>query len=143
MTNPAPEQIYQLLANAKTIAVVGASANPTRPSHGIMGMLQDSGYRCIPVNPNETDVLGEKAYASVADIPDAIDIVNVFRRPATTPDVARAAVAKGASVLWLQSGIANDEAAGIAATGGLIVVQDACIAVEHRLLRVPRKPTGN
>lgn len=141
MNNPSRETIFQLLNEAKTIAIVGASANPERPSHGIMEMLQRCGYRCIPVNPNEAEVLGEKAYASVVDIPGSVDIVDVFRRPATTPEVARAAVAKGAKALWLQLGIANDEAAAIAAEGGLTVVQDLCIAVEHRVLHVPKKVT--
>jgi predicted CoA-binding protein len=105
-----------------------------------MKMLQGEGYRCIPVNPNETEVLGEKAYVSLSDIPEKIDIVDVFRRPEYTPEVAKEAVKIGAKTLWLQLGIANDEAAKAASEGGLNVVMDSCIAVEHRLLKVPRKP---
>ncbi len=142
MDNPSPETLFDMLNDAKTIAIVGASSNPERPSHGIMMMLQGQGYRCIPVNPNETEVLGEKAYASVLDIPGPVDIVDVFRRPAQTPEVADQAVKKGAKALWLQLGIANDEAAKRARDGGLRVVQDSCIAVVIRQLRVPKKPTA-
>jgi predicted CoA-binding protein len=138
--NPDAKSLFNILSEAKTIAVVGASSNPAKSSHGVMKMLQGEGYRCIPVNPNETEILGEKAYASLSDIPEKIDIVDVFRRPEYTPEVAREAVKIGAKTLWLQLGIANDEAAKAASEGGLNVVMDSCIAVEHRLLKVPRKP---
>src|SRR6187551_2106735 len=97
--------IRQLLTDATTIAVVGASSDPSRPSHGIFAQLLAFGYRVVPVNPGETVVLGQVAYPTLADVPYDIDIVDVFRRAEFTPDVADAAVAKGARVLWLQSGI--------------------------------------
>lgn len=129
--------ITQLLKDSKTIAIVGASGDPSRPSHSIMAYLQRAGYKCVPVNPNESEILGERCYASVADIPSdiQIDIVNVFRRPAHTPEVAKTAVARGhVKALWLQQGIVNDDAMRIAQDGGLIAIQDACIAVLHRML---------
>jgi len=139
--NPSTEQIREILVNARRIAVVGASSNPARPSHGIFGQLVRSGYDVLPVNPNETTVLGHTAYASLRDVPGPIDIVNVFRRPEHTPVIAEDAVAVGARVLWLQSGIWNETAAERARAGGLVVVMDACIGVMHSLLRVPR-PQG-
>lgn len=124
--------IEEILRQSRTIAVVGLSSDPIRPSYGIARALQSYGYRVIPVNPKESEVLGEKSYASLRDIPDAVDLVNVFRRPEQTPAVAQDAVAIGARVLWLQSGIENDEAERIASGGGLDVVMDRCIMVEHR-----------
>ena len=137
--NPPDDTLRQLLTNASTIAMVGASSNPDRPSNGIMRKLQSAGYRVIPVNPNETSVLGERAYASLADVPEPIDIVDVFRRAEFTPAIADEAVKIGAKALWLQSGVVNDEAAAKAEAGGLIAVMDACIGVMHTVLRVPRK----
>ena len=125
--------------NASTIAMVGASSNPDRPSNGIMRKLQSAGYRVIPVNPNETEVRGERAYASLADVPERIDIVDVFRRAEFTPAIADEAVKIGAKALWLQSGVVNDEAAATAEAGGLMAVMDACIGVMHTVLQVPRK----
>jgi len=126
--------IEQILRETKTIAVVGLSGDPLRPSFGIAQALQHYGYRIIPVNPKETEVLGEKAYASLSEIPVPVDLVNVFRRPEQTPAVARDAVAIGAKALWLQSGIENDEAEAIAVEGGLDYLSDRCIMVEHRKL---------
>jgi predicted CoA-binding protein len=137
--NPPDGELLRILTDAETIAVVGASSNPERPSHGIFRKLLAAGYRVVPVNPNESTVLGQKAYASLADVPHPIDIVDVFRRPEYTPDIADEAVRAGAKVLWLQSGIVNDDAASRAKSGGLTVVMDACIGVVHSLLRVPRK----
>jgi uncharacterized protein len=137
--NPPDGELQRILADAETIAVVGASSNPERPSHGIFRKLLGEGYRVIPVNPNEKEVLGQKAYPSLAAVPHPIDIVDVFRRPEYTPDIADQAVRAGAKVLWLQSGIVNDDAASRAKNGGLTVVMDACIGVVHSLLRVPRK----
>jgi uncharacterized protein len=137
--NPDQKTLFDLLDRAQTIAVVGASSNPERPSHGIFQRLLQHGYTVIPVNPAEQEVLGQKAYASLHDVPVKIDIVDVFRRSIDTPPVAEAAVRVGAKVLWLQSGISNDETARIASEGGLTVVMDACIAVELSLLGVPRK----
>jgi predicted CoA-binding protein len=137
--NPSDEATRKLLTDARVIAVVGASSSPDRPSHGIFEKLLAAGYTVVPVNPNETEVLGQKAYASLADVPSRIDIVDVFRRPEHTPDLADEAVRAGAKALWLQSGIVNDEAARRARDGGLAVVMDACIGVMHSLLRVPKK----
>ena len=137
--NPTDDQLRQILTDAATIAMVGASANPEKASHGIMRKLQSVGYRVIPVNPRESEVLGEKSYASLTDIPERIDIVDVFRRAEDTPPIADDAVKVGAKVLWLQTGIANDEAAARAAKGGLTVVMDACIGATHAMLRIPTK----
>jgi predicted CoA-binding protein len=137
--NPPDDALRELLTNASTIAMVGASSNPDRPSNGIMRKLKSAGYRVVPVNPNETTVLGELAYASLADVPERIDIDDVFRRAEFTPAVAGEAVKVGAKALWLQSGVVNDEAAAKAEAGGLMVVMDACIGVMHSVLRVPKK----
>ncbi len=137
--NPSDDIIRTLLINAQTIAVVGASSDPMRPSHGIFKMLLAQGYRAIPVNPNESEVLGQKAYPDLASIPFEIDIVDVFRRAEYTPQVAIDAVSAKAKVLWLQSGIISEEASRIARAGGMNVVMDACIAVKHSLLQIPKK----
>lgn len=128
--------IEQILKESKTIAVVGLSSDPMKPSFGIAEALQSHGYKIIPVNPKEPEILGEKAYPTLKDIPVPVDIVNVFRRPEHTPEVATEAVAIGAKALWLQSGISNDEAERIATAGGLDVVMDHCIMVEHRKHRL-------
>ena len=137
--NPSDAELKQLLVDAKTIAMVGASSNPDKASHGIMQKLQSVGYRVIPVNPGETEVLGERSYPSLLDVPERIDIVDVFRRAEDTPGIADDAVAIGARALWLQTGIVNEEAAARATAGGLIVVMDACIGATFSLLRIPHK----
>ena len=122
----------QLLAEAKTIAVVGLSSDPTRASHGVSRYMQRAGYRIIPVNPKETEVLGEKAYASLLDIPFPVDIVNVFRRPNRVGEVVKDTLAKGGvKAIWMQPGVVNEEAAKAAEDVGLFVVMDQCIMVEH------------
>jgi uncharacterized protein len=131
---PDDDALRQVLDRTRTIAVVGLSSDPSRPSHRVAAYLQRVGYRIYPVNPNETEVLGEPAYASFGDVPEHVDLVDVFRRPEFTPDVARAAGDAGADVLWLQLGIANEEARAIATAGGLAVIMDACLMVEHRRL---------
>ena len=136
-SNPSDDQIRSLLTTSTTIAVVGASSNPDRPSYGIMQRLQRAGYRVIPVNPRETEVLGEKAFASLSDVPVPIDIVDVFRRAEDTPAIADEAVRIGAKALWLQTGISSEEAAARAERGGLLAVMDACIATLHGFLRIP------
>jgi len=123
-------EMTDLLRTSKTIAVVGLSSNPLRPSFGVSRFLQRQGFRIIPVNPNEPEVLGERAYPSVKDIPDSIDIVNVFRRPARVPEVVDEALAKGARCLWMQEGVVNHEAARKAEAAGLPVVMDRCILKE-------------
>jgi predicted CoA-binding protein len=137
--NPSDQELRQLLTDATTIAMVGASSNPDKASHGIMQKMQSAGYRVIPVNPKETEILGERSFPSLVDVPDRIDIVDVFRRAEDTPSIAGDAVTIGAKALWLQTGIVSEEAAAIAAKGGLTVVMDACIGATHSLLRVPRK----
>jgi predicted CoA-binding protein len=138
-TNPSDEDVKTLLTGANTIAIVGASSNPEKSSYGIMQRLQSVGYHVIPVNPRETEVLGEKSYPSLTDIPVPIDIVDVFRRAEDTPPIADEAVKIGAKAIWLQSGISNEDTAARAKAGGLAVVMDACLATAHALLRVPRK----
>jgi predicted CoA-binding protein len=134
--------IAELLRSARRIAVVGASSNPARPSHGVFATLLRAGYECIPVNPNETEVHRVPAVATLEEAATAghIDIVDVFRRPELTEDVAREAVAVGAGALWLQLAVVNWEAARIAAEGGMGVVMDRCTAIELR--RLPRPAPG-
>ncbi|HEX9295699.1 MAG TPA: CoA-binding protein [Polyangiaceae bacterium] len=136
-TNPPQTVIRDLLVSARHLAIVGASSSTDRPSYQIARKLQSAGYRILPVNPNEREVLGERAYRSLDEVPEPVDIVVVFRRPEYTPAIAEQAVKKGARALWLQTGIANDEAARIAS--GLIVVMDNCIGVAHSLLGIPPK----
>lgn len=126
------DPVGDILTNYKTIAVVGLSSNPARPSHGVTQYMQESGYRIIPVNPNETEVLGEKSYASLEDVPHKIEIVDIFRRAEDVPPVVDSAIGAGAKVVWMQSGIENAEAAEKARAAGLTVVMDACILVEHQ-----------
>ena len=137
--NPTDQELKQILTDATTIAMVGASSNPAKPSHRIMQKLQKAGYRVIPVNPSESDILGERSYPSLLDVPERIDIVDVFRRAEDTPGIADEAATIGAKVLWLQSGISSEEAAERATRGGLTVVMDSCIGVTHSLLRIPKK----
>ena len=128
--------IAELLLSARRIAVVGASSNPIRPSYGVFRTLVAAGYDCVPVNPNETEVAGVAAVATLAEAAAGgpIDIVDVFRRSELTEDVAREAVAIGARALWLQLGVVNLEAARIAADGGMAVVMDRCTAIDLRRL---------
>jgi len=123
-------EITELLKNLKTIAVVGLSNNPMRPSFGVSRFLQRRGYRIIPVNPQETEVLGERAYPSVRDVPDEIDLVDIFRRPARVPEVVDDALAKGVRHIWMQEGVVNYEAAKKAEDAGMSVVMDRCILKE-------------
>ena len=120
---------------AKRIAIVGLSDDPDKPSHGIAGYLISHGFDVVPVNPNLQTVLGRKSYASLADVPGEIDLVNVFRRPEFCADVTRDAVAKGAKGVWLQAGIRNEQAKKLAEEAGIDFVQDRCIMVEHMMRR--------
>jgi len=124
--------ILDMLRSARTIAVVGLSSKPFRPSGGVAEYLLSVGYKIIPVNPNEKEIFGLRSYASLDEVPDAIDIVDVFRKAPDVPPVADAAIEKGARVLWLQQGIVNEEAGEKARRAGLLVVMDACMFVEHR-----------
>lgn len=137
--NPSDQELKQILTDATTIAMVGASSNPEKGSYGIMQKLQKAGYRVIPVNPRETEILGERSYPSLVDVPERIDIVDVFRRAEDAPGIADEAATIGAKVLWLQSGIRSEDAAERAAKGGMVAVLDACIGATHSLLRVPKK----
>lgn len=123
----------QILEQARTVAVVGASSNPNRPSHQIMRYLLDHGYRCIPVRPGRSEVLGVPCVDSLGEIDEPIDLVDVFRRPEFCAAVAEDAVAAGAKALWLQSGIRSAEAREIAERAGLDYVEDDCTLVVHRL----------
>jgi predicted CoA-binding protein len=124
---PPDDDLHAILDRTRTIAVVGLSSNSNRDSYRVAAFLQARGFRIIPVNPNETEVLGEKAYPSLLDVGEPVDLVDVFRRPSATPEVAERAVAIRAPVLWLQLGIENDEARRIAEDGGLTVIMDLCI----------------
>jgi predicted CoA-binding protein len=133
--NPGPEEIQSLLSGARTVAVVGLSDRPYRTSHAIARALQGFGFRIFPVNPNlEGPVLGEDPYSRVQEIPEGVDIVDVFRRGETVFPVAEDAVAAGAKVLWMQSGVVNEPAAAYAREHGLTVVMDRCIKVDYAML---------
>ncbi|MBA2714396.1 MAG: CoA-binding protein [Rubrobacteraceae bacterium] len=133
--NPDTREIQDLLHRARTVAIVGLSDRPYRTSHAIAGALQGFGYRIFPVNPNlRGQVLGEEPYASVENVPEQVDIVDVFRRSEEVMPVAEDAVASGAKVLWMQSGVVNEEAAAYAREHGLTVVMDRCIKVDYASL---------
>lgn len=126
------DPIGDILKTYKTIAVVGLSSNPMRPSHVVAKYLQESGYRIIPVNPNETRVLGEKSHARLEDVPQKTDIVDIFRRADDVSTVVEGAIQAGAKVVWMQLGIENQEAAEKARAAGITVVMDACMLIEHK-----------
>lgn len=126
-----PVTIQRVLHNAKTVAIVGLSSNRLRASHFVGFYLRRHGYRVIPVNPREKEVFGEPSLKSLADIKEPVDIVNVFRAPDALPEIARDAVAIGAKTLWCQFNVINEEGARIAEAGGLTVIMDRCIKVEH------------
>jgi len=123
--------IAQLLKGARTIAVVGLSSSAMRPSHGVAEYLQGAGYKIIPVNPNETEVLGERAVARLKDIHEKVDIVDIFRRSEFVPEVVESAIAIGAKAVWMQEGVIHEAAAQRARAAGLEVVMDKCILKEH------------
>lgn len=132
MTNPDPETIVR---EAKTIAVVGASDDETKYSNEVANYLKEHGYRVVPVNPTDEKVLGEHAYDTVDEIPEQIDVVDVFLPPEKTPEIAEDAVKAGAKVLWLQEGIENEEARRIAEEGGLTYIENRCMLKTHKGLR--------
>ncbi|HJR45341.1 MAG TPA: CoA-binding protein [Actinomycetota bacterium] len=136
------DRLREIYADTKTIAVVGASTDPDKPSHRIPAYLQSQGFRIIPVSPRGGEIFGEKAYASLSDIPDPVDVVDVFRPAEETPGIAREAAAIGAKVLWLQSGIYSDDAAEIAKAEGLDVVMDTCMGETHGRLGLGPGPHG-
>ena len=126
--------IQELLRKSRVIAVVGLSCKKFRPSYGVAEYMQKVGYRIIPVNPNETEVLGEKAYARLEDIPEHIDIVDIFRRSEFVPPIVEDAIRLGASAVWMQEGVVDEQAAERARAAGLAVVMDRCILKEHMRL---------
>jgi len=131
---PSDQQIKDLLRSAHTIAVVGLSSSRLRASYGVAQYMQSAGYRIIPVNPNEQQVLGEKAYPRLEDVPEKIDVVDVFRRSEFVPAVVDSAIRIGARAIWMQEGVAYEAAAQRARAAGLFVVMDTCILKEHRRL---------
>ena len=126
------DAISKLLQNSKTIAVVGISDNPMRPSFGVSEYMQQRGYRIIPVNPQLPEVLGEKCYAALDEIPEKIDIVNIFRRPEFVPEIVEEAIRLKIPALWMQEDVVDEEAAAKARAAGIFVVMDKCILKEHR-----------
>jgi predicted CoA-binding protein len=126
-----PLTIQRVLHSARTIAIVGLSANELRASNFVGYYLKRHGYRVIPVNPRETSILGEKSYKSLLDVPEPVDIVDVFRAPDALPGIAADAVAIGAGALWCQFGVINEDGARIAEEGGMTVIMDRCLKVEH------------
>jgi uncharacterized protein len=127
--------IPEMLRNSHTIAVVGLSRKRFRPSYGVSEYMQRAGYRIIPVNPHEAEVLGEKCYARLEDIPESVDIVDIFRRSEYVPEIVDAAIRKGAHAIWMQEGVVHEAAAEKAREAGLDLVMDRCILKEHRRLK--------
>ncbi len=142
MSNPllmnSPELIQDILSTSKTIAVVGLSDNPSRPSHSVAAYMQANGYRIFPVNPGLQTVLGEKSYASLADLPEKPDVVDVFRLPKFVPEIVDEVIRLGIRNLWLQLGVVDAASAARAEAAGVRVVMDHCILVEHRRLGLGR-----
>lgn len=128
------KQIAAILHSSRTIAVVGLSAKRYRPSYGVSEYMQKAGYRIIPVNPNAAQILGEKCYPDLESIPEAVDIVDIFRRSEFVPAIVEAAIRIGAKVIWMQEGVVHEEAARRAEAAGLAVIMDRCILKDHRRL---------
>jgi len=126
-----PDTIRTILETCKTLAVVGLSSKPSRPSYGVSAYMQSHGYRIIPVNPNEDSVLGDKCYPVLDDVPESFDAVVIFRRSEFVPEIVESAIRKGARIIWMQEGVQHEEAAQRAREAGLEVVQDRCILKEH------------
>jgi predicted CoA-binding protein len=124
--------IAEILKSSRTIAVVGLSSNPMRPSNGVAAYLKRAGYRIIPVNPKEAEVLGEKSYARLEEVPEKVDIVDIFRRSEYVPEIVESAIRIGAKTVWMQEGVIHEEAAERAREAGLKVVMDRCTLKEHR-----------
>ncbi len=126
------DPIYELLSRIRTIAVVGLSDSPLRPSHGVSAYMQSEGYRIIPVNPHITEALGENSYPSLADVLEKIDLINVFRRPEYVDEIVEQAIQLKIPAIWLQEGVVNERAAKKAREAGMFVVMDQCVLKEHR-----------
>jgi uncharacterized protein len=129
---PNSDPIWELLSRAKTIAVVGLSDSPLRPSYGVSAYMQAQGYKIIPVNPGITEALGERSYASLLDVPEKIDVVNVFRRPEFVDEIVQQAIQLKAPAIWMQEGVVNEAAAAKARRSGIFVAMDLCILKEHK-----------
>jgi len=137
------QEMREILLSANTVASVGLSSNDEKESYWIVFFLKEQGYRMIPVNPKATEIFGEKAYASLSDIPDKIDVVQVFRRPEDVPPIVEEAIKIGAKVVWMQEGIVNEEAAQMARDAGLKVVMNACMRATHKRLGLgPKMKAG-
>jgi predicted CoA-binding protein len=132
---PSSDPILDLLRRTKTIAVVGLSSNPARPSHEVSSYLQSVGYRIIPVNPNEREVLGAKSYPRLEDIPEPVDIVDIFRRSEEVPPIIDSVIAIRAKAVWLQLGVVSPRACEIARSVGLLAAEDLCLLIEHKRRR--------
>ena len=128
------KRISEILHSARTIAVIGLSGKRYRPSYGVAEYLKRAGYRIIPVNPEETEVLGEKSYPDLDSIPEPVDVVDIFRRSEFVPEIVEAAIRNGAKVVWMQEGVTHEEAARRAEEAGLTVIMDRCILKDHRRL---------
>lgn len=133
MSSIQTDEIKELFERAKTIAVVGLSSSPLRPSHGVSAYMQSHGYRIIPVNPQIRGALGEKAYPSLSQVPEKIDIVNIFRRPEFVEEIVDEAIALKVPAIWMQEDVVNERAAQKARDAGIFVVMDRCILKEHQL----------
>jgi predicted CoA-binding protein len=128
------KRISEILHTARTIAVIGLSGKRYRPSYGVAEYLKRAGYRIIPVNPEESEVLGEKSYPDLDSIPEPVDVVDIFRRSEFVPEIVEAAIRKGAKVVWMQEGVIHEEAARRAEEAGVTVIMDRCILKDHRRL---------
>ena len=129
--SPSGNPVLEILKTSKTIAVVGLSGRRMRPSYGVAEYMQSAGYRIIPVNPNETEVLGEKSYTRLEDVPERVDIVDIFRRSEYVSDIVESAIRIGACAVWMQEGVFHSAAAARAREAGLFVIEDSCILKEH------------
>ncbi|MGB7061028.1 MAG: CoA-binding protein [Candidatus Zixiibacteriota bacterium] len=133
-TNPPDDEIRRILQTYKKVAVVGLSSDPSRTSHGVARYLQGQGFKIIPVNPKETEILGEKAYPDLSSIPEKVEIVDIFRRSEHVPSIVDEAIKIGTKVVWMQEGVINHDAAARASQNGLTVVMDRCMLKECRVL---------
>jgi predicted CoA-binding protein len=142
MSNEQGQKIKDILVSANTVASVGVSSNSQKESYGVVSYLHEQGYKIIPVNPTAAEIMGEKAYPSLSDIPDKVDVVQIFRKPEDVPPVVDEAIKIGAKVVWMQEGIVNEEAAKKAEEAGLQVVMDTCMRAVHRRLNIGPKLDG-
>jgi len=140
MSNELEQKLKDILASSNTVASVGLSSNPQKESYGVVSYLHGQGYKIIPVNPSAAEIMGEKAYPSLSDIPDKVDVVQIFRKPEDVPPVVDEAIKIGAKVVWMQEGVVNHEAAKKAEEAGLKVVMDTCMRAAHRYLNIGPKP---